>query len=295
MAGKIKEIRSELFEVSSIVAGIDFPEDVAEPEYTYLTQKFNKILKEINRILNCAKSSDILRQGVKVAIVGRPNVGKSSLFNALLNLDRAIVTDIAGTTRDIIKENLDLGVSITLIDTAGIREEENIDKVEEIGIEYSKQSASEADLVLFMYDAKTGLTKEDREIYEIIKNKPNIVIANKIDLIQDGEFKPELENTITLSTYSPDGIETLKEKMKSIICNFSLEDTEFITNKRQQTCLLRCQDSLTRALRAAEVEELQDMIYIDVKSALLSLDEITGEVINDDILNNIFDHFCIGK
>ena len=205
----------------------------------------------------------------------------------MLNLDRAIVTDIAGTTRDIIKENLDLGVAITLIDTAGIREEENIDKVEEIGIEYSKQSASEADLVLFMYDAKTGLTKEDREIYEII--------ANKIDLIQDGEFKPELENTITLSTYSPDGIETLKEKMKSIICNFSLEDTEFITNKRQQTCLLRCQDSLTRALRAAEVEELQDMIYIDVKSALLSLDEITGEVINDDILNNIFDHFCIGK
>ena len=296
LAGKIKEIRSELFEVSSrIVAGIDFPEDVAEPEYTYLTQKFNKILKEINRILNCAKSSDILRQGVKVAIVGRPNVGKSSLFNALLNLDRAIVTDIAGTTRDIIKENLDLGVAITLIDTAGIRKEENIDKVEEIGIEYSKQSGSEADLVLFMYDAKTGLTMEDREIYEIIKNKPNIVIANKIDLIQDGEFKPELENTITLSTYSPDGIETLKEKMKSIICNFSLEDTEFITNKRQQTCLLRCQDSLTRALRAAEVEELQDMIYIDVKSALLSLDEITGEVINDDILNNIFDHFCIGK
>ena len=106
---------------------------------------------------------------------------------------------------------------------------------------------------------------------------------------------PEFDNTITLSTYSKDGIEKLKEQLKNIICDFSLEDTEFITNKRQQTCLLRCKESLTRALRAAEIEELQDMIYIDVKSALISLDEITGEVINDDILNNIFDHFCIGK
>lgn len=296
LAEKINEIKSELFEVASkIVAGIDFPEDVNEPEYSYLIEEFNKILKEINRILNCAKSSDILRQGVKVAIVGRPNVGKSSLFNALLNLDRAIVTDIAGTTRDVIKENLDLGVAITLIDTAGIRGNENIDKVEEIGIEYSKQSASAADLVLFMYDAKTGLTKEDKEIYEIVKHKPNIVIANKIDLIDLKKFTPELNNTVTLSTYSTNGIEELKENIKNIICDFSLEDTEFITNKRQQTCLLRCKESLTRALRAAEVEELQDMIYIDVKSALLSLDEITGEVINDDILNNIFDHFCIGK
>ena len=296
LADKIKELRSELFNVSSrIVAGIDFPEDVAEPQYSYLISEFNKILKEINRILDCAKSSDILRQGVKVAIVGRPNVGKSSLFNALLNLDRAIVTDIAGTTRDVIKENLDLGVAITLIDTAGIREEENLDKVEEIGIEYSKQSASEADLVIFMYDAKCGLTKEDREIFDIIKYKPHIVIANKIDLVEEGAFVPEFENTITLSTYSKDGIEKLKEQLKNIICDFSLEDTEFITNKRQQTCLLRCKESLTRALRAAEIEELQDMIYIDVKSALISLDEITGEVINDDILNNIFDHFCIGK
>ena len=296
LADKIKELRSELFNVSSrIVAGIDFPEDVAEPQYSYLISEFNKILKEINRILDCAKSSDILRQGVKVAIVGRPNVGKSSLFNALLNLDRAIVTDIAGTTRDVIKENLDLGVAITLIDTAGIREEENLDKVEEIGIEYSKQSASEADLVIFMYDAKCGLTKEDREIFDIIKDKPHIVIANKIDLVEEGAFVPEFENSITLSTYSKDGIEKLKEQLKNIICDFSLEDTEFITNKRQQTCLLRCKESLTRALRAAEIEELQDMIYIDVKSALISLDEITGEVINDDILNNIFDHFCIGK
>lgn len=296
LATKIREIKKELFEtLSRIIAGIDFPEDVVEPEYSYLIERFKHALNEINKILACAKSSDILRQGIKVAIVGRPNVGKSSLFNALLNLDRAIVTDIAGTTRDVIKENIDLGVAVTLIDTAGIREDDNIDKVEEIGIEYSKQSAQDADLVLFLYDAKTGLTQEDKEIYEIIKDKPHIVVANKIDLVDIDNFKEEFENTAKLSTYSKDGLEDLKEKIKNIICNFSLEDTEFITNKRQQSCLLKSKESLERALRASEVGELQDMISIDVKSALLALDEITGEVITDEILNNIFDHFCIGK
>ena len=296
LAKKINEIKAEIFETASrIVAGIDFPEDVAEPEYSYLIERFNSSLKQINSILDCAKASDILRQGVKVAIVGRPNVGKSSLFNALLNLDRAIVTDIAGTTRDVIKENLDLGVAVTLIDTAGIRDDENIDKVEEIGIEYSKQSAQDADLILFLYDANAGLTDEDKQIYDIIKDKTHIVVANKIDLLGEKEFIPQFENTAKLSTYSKDGLEDLKSKMKSIVCNFSLEDTEFITNKRQQSCLLRCKESLEQALTAAESEELQDMIYIDLKSALLSLDEITGEVITDDILNNIFDHFCIGK
>ncbi len=294
LASKITEIKGEIFETTSrIVAGIDFPEDVTEPEYSYLIERFTASLNEIDKILASAKSSDILRQGIKVAIVGRPNVGKSSLFNALLNLDRAIVTDIAGTTRDIIKENLDLGVAVTLIDTAGIREDENIDKVEEIGIEYSKQSAQEADLILFLYDANAGLTDEDNEIYEIIKDKTHIVVANKIDLVEN--FIEEIPNTAKLSTYSKDGLEDLKEKMRTFVCQISPEDTEYITNKRQQECLKRSSEALKQALAAAQTEELQDMIYIDLKSALLALDEITGEVITDDILNNIFDHFCIGK
>lgn len=295
LATKINEIKGEIFETASrIVAGIDFPEDVTEPEYSYLIDRFTRSISEIDKILACAKSSDILRQGVKVAIVGRPNVGKSSLFNALLNLDRAIVTDIAGTTRDIIKENLDLGVAVTLIDTAGIREDKNIDKVEEIGIEYSKQSAQDADLNLFLYDSSVGMTDDDYEIYNIIKDKIHIVVANKIDLIND-EFCEILPNTAKLSTVSKDGLDDLKDKMKNIICNFSLDETEFITNKRQQHCLSRCKESLERALIAARTNELQDMIYIDLKASLLALEEITGEVITDDILNNIFDHFCIGK
>ncbi len=297
LAKKIKEIREDIFNViSRIVAGIDFPEDVSEVEYPYLIENFEKFLKEINNILSFAKSSDIMRQGVKVAIVGRPNVGKSSLFNALLNLNRAIVTDIAGTTRDVIKENIDLGVAVTLIDTAGIRESESVDKVEEIGIEYSKQSAMEADLILFIYDLSSGFTSEDEKIYKIIKDKKHIVIANKVDLSADCQSFPYKEQEyLKLSTLTGEGLEGLKDKITSSVLDFSLEDTEFITNQRQQGCLIKCRESLEMALEAAKRNELQDMIFIDLKSALLSLDELTGEVITDEILDNIFNHFCIGK
>lgn len=295
LSKKIDEIKRDIFEVASrIVAGIDFPEDVAEPDYSYLTEQFEKSLNEINNILECAKTSDILRQGIKIAIAGCPNVGKSSLFNTLLNLDRAIVTDIAGTTRDVLKENLDLGLPVTLIDTAGIRDSENVDKVEEIGIEYSKQSLDEADLILFVYDASVGFNNNDSDIYNLISSKKHIVIANKIDV--DGcKINENLENSIKISTITKNGVEELKQKIKDIVCEFSTEETEFITNKRQQHCLERCKTYLQKAIEGAKRCELQDMIYIDLKSALLSLDEITGEVINDEILDNIFNHFCIGK
>ena len=288
---KIKEIREDIFNVlSKIVAGIDFPEDVAEPEYEYLIEEFEKALNKINTILASAKASNVQRQGIKIAIVGKPNAGKSSLFNTLLNVERAIVTDIAGTTRDVLKETLDWDVAITLIDTAGIRDNKEVGKVEEIGIEYSKQSADEADLVLFLYDAAKGMDNEDKAILDLIKDKNHIIIANKCDLIKERK-----NDIFYLSTQTKEGLEELKEKIKQAAYNFSLEDTEFVTNNRQQDCLVKCRESLTQALEAAKIHQLQDLISIDLKSALLFLDEITGEVITDDILNNIFDHFCIGK
>lgn len=294
LAQKIRDIKKDIFEVTSrIVAGIDFPEDVTEPNYSYLIENFEKSLKEINKILNNAKSSNILRQGIKIAIAGRPNVGKSSLFNALLNLNRAIVTDIAGTTRDIISETIDLGLPVTLVDTAGIRNDQCIDKVEEIGIEYSKQTVQDSDLILFLYDASAGLTKEDETIYETIKNKKHIVIANKIDIAQNQASL--LKNTLEISAITKIGLDKLKEKIKNIVLDFNTEDLEFVTNQRQQTCLVRCKNALENALEGAKNNQLQDMIYIDLKSALLCLDEITGEVITDEILDNIFNHFCIGK
>lgn len=291
LSTKIKEIRKDIFDVlSKIVAGIDFPEDVAEPEYDYIISEFEKALNKINSILASANSSNIMRQGIKIAIVGKPNVGKSSLFNTLLNVERAIVTDIAGTTRDVLKETLDWDVAITLIDTAGIRDNEEVDKVEEIGIEYSKQSADEADLVIFLYDISKGMDDEDKAILDLIKDKNHIVIANKCDLVKERK-----DDIFYLSTETKEGLDELKNKIKEASYNFSLEDTEFITNNRQQDCLVKCKESLTQALEAAKIHELQDLISIDLKSALLFLDEITGEVITDDILNNIFDHFCIGK
>lgn len=291
LAQKVNEIKKDIFEtLSKIVAGIDFPEDVKEPEYEDLIKDFENQIDKIDKILANAKSSNIMRQGIKVAIAGKPNVGKSSLFNTLLSLDRAIVTEIAGTTRDVLTETLDLGIPVTLIDTAGIRDDENIDKVEEIGIEYSKQAAKEADLVLFMYDLSKGLSDTDNAILNFVKEKKHLIIANKCDLSNE---KPE--NTICISAKNQIGIDKLKQEIKNIIMEFSVEDTEFITNNRQQNCLEKARESLLQAYMAAKVNELQDLISIDVKQALLCLDEITGEVITDDILNNIFENFCIGK
>ena len=292
LAEKVKEIRAEIFTVlSRIVAGIDFPEDVAEPEYSYLIENFERIIKEIDKILEGAKSSNIMRQGLKIAIVGRPNVGKSSLFNTLLNLERAIVTDIAGTTRDVLRENLDWDVPITLIDTAGIRDTQNVDRVEEIGIEYSKEAVEEADFIIFIYDSHAGYCAEDKEIFKLLEGKEYIIAANKIDL----GAKEIIKDALPISTYTKEGLEELKNRIKKYSYNFSNEDMEFTTNIRQQNCLESCRESLMNALVSARNHELQDLISIDLKSSLLFLDEITGEVITDEILNNIFEHFCIGK
>ena len=289
---KINEIRNEIFEVlSRITAGIDFPEDVAEPEYSYLIDKFENIINEIDKILYNANTSNILRQGISIAIVGKPNVGKSSLFNALLSLDRAIVTDIAGTTRDVLKETLDLGIPVTLIDTAGIRgvsEDEN--KVEAIGIEYSKQSLNEADLVIFVYDATQGIQQEDEEILSLAKEKNHIILANKSDLITEKK-----EDVVYISAQTGEGVEDLKKALTKKVCNIELDDLDFVTNSRQQACLSRARASLDQALLGASIQELQDLISIDVKASLLALDELTGELITDELLDNVFEHFCIGK
>ena len=292
----INDIRNQIFEVlSKITAGIDFPEDVKEPEYEYLINSFNEIITAIDKILSGADTSNIFRQGASVAIVGKPNVGKSSLFNALLSLDRAIVTDIAGTTRDVLRETLDLGIPVTLIDTAGIRDDgggvNEVNKVEQIGIEYSKQSIEEADLVLFVYDASKGMDDDDKEILGLLKDKKYILIANKSDL---GTEKKE-ENSLCLSALNGNGIVELKQELTKKVCDINPDSLEFVTNTRQQECLRKARNSIEQALLASQLRELQDLISIDVKSAILALDELTGELITDDILNNIFDHFCIGK
>ena len=292
LSQKISEIYQMLFDIlSKIIAAVDFPEDVAEPEYSYLEEKLQAVIAEIKKVSAFSKSSDVLRQGVKVAIAGKPNVGKSSLFNALLNFERAIVTDTAGTTRDAIREMLDIdGIPVTIIDTAGLRDEKEADKIEKIGMDFTKKCIDESDAVLFLFDSQTGMTDVDKEIFKLTNGKPCLKIATKFDL-----SCKKFEDFINISSATGENIDKLKEEIKNLVCSNLEEETEFITNERQQNCLDKALVSCEAALEGVQREELQDLISIDVKTALLQLGEIRGEVVTDDILNNIFEHFCIGK
>ena len=292
LAQQIKNIKSSLFTLySRIIAAVDFPEDVREPEYSYLEEECRKNIDNIDRILKNANASNIMRQGIKIAIAGCPNAGKSSLFNALLNLERAIVTEIPGTTRDVIQESVDIdGIPVTLIDTAGIRDSKDVDKVEAIGIEYTKNCVENADLILFLFDWSKGFDENDALIYELIQDKPHIKIATKADIAEVPN--PEAINISSKTGYN---IEELKEKIKEAVIDKDSMNTEFVTNQRQEECLKHAGAALNNALIAANNRELQDLISIDIKAALIALDEITGEVITDEILENIFEHFCIGK
>ena len=289
---EISKMRERIIEIlAKITASIDFPEDVKEVSYNEIINSLVPIKEKIENILKNAKNHNILREGINISVIGRPNVGKSSLFNALLNLERAIVTDIAGTTRDTIKESFEIrGILATLTDTAGIREDENIDKVEQIGIKQAKNSIAESDIVLLLFDGIEGITKDDREIFELAKGKKSILVATKADI---QEIKHE--NAISISSKTGYNIDKLKNLIYEALIDFNIDDSEFTTNQRQQKSLKDALDFINNALFAAQNEELQDLISIDIKSALVSLGEISGEVINDEILNGIFEKFCIGK
>jgi len=299
LAKHINTLRKELLDLLSIItAAIDFPEEVDEPEYFIIEEKIIFLSAEIDRILKNAESSNLMRNGLKIAFAGKPNVGKSSLFNAMLDIDRAIVTEFAGTTRDIIQEYIDIdGIPAILTDTAGIRD---IDielgtacQIEAIGINMTKNCIESADIVLFAYDLSEGMQQDDIYIYESIKHKNVIKIGTKLDLSPTppviNDFK-EVHVSAKLKT----GLNELKNLIKKIVISEDISD-EFCTNTRQQQCLISCKNSLSNALDACKNQEIQDLISIDLKSALISLGEITGEVVSEEIINNIFDNFCIGK
>lgn len=288
LSQKIYEIKSEITEIfAKITASIDFPEDVKEVSYAEIEEKLNKAKSDIQNILKSARSHNILREGIKITILGNVNVGKSSLFNALLDINRAIVTDIEGTTRDAISETIDInGISATIIDTAGVRE--SCDLVEQIGIDNAKNYAKNADLILCLFDGTKGLSENDKEIFNT--DKPKILVATKKDIKEC-----KIENSINISSKTKEGIEELKSAIYEKIMGVNQIEVDFSTNQRQQGCLKNALDAINRALCACETQELQDLILIDIKSSLLALDEITGEVLTDNILNDIFEKFCIGK
>jgi len=303
LSENIRSMRRQLLElIAHIEAGIDFPEDdIEEITVTIIRKKLEELLGDIRKLIETADTGKIFREGIKTVIIGKPNVGKSSLLNALLQEKRAIVTDVPGTTRDIIEEVVSIrGIPLKLVDTAGIRETE--DFIEKIGVERSKEMFIGADLVLFMTDASTGLTEEDREIIKLIKKKNSLVIINKTDLKKQSDFS-EIErlvgqkDTVEMSLLTGEGLEALEEKIEQLVYagRVFVQDDVMITNIRHKNSLELVQQSLEEAVNTINADMPVDCVAIDLKAAWEALGEITGETVSEDLIDQIFSQFCIGK
>lgn len=293
---KIKKVRDIIVELmANIEVNIDFPEyeDALEITLENLPPKLNTIKQELESLLDEAKIGKLISDGIKVAIVGKPNVGKSSILNHLLQENKAIVTDIAGTTRDIVEGEIELkGIRLKFIDTAGIRETKDI--VEKIGVDKSFQIIDEADLIIHVLNNNEELTNDDKEINEKIKNKTHITFVNKCDLENVLEIK---NNYVTGNTLTDDGLEDLKNKIVEL---FDLEkintsNLEIVSSARAINLIKEALKHIENALNNVNSEIPVDMLAIDIKAAWDSLGEITGESYQDELLDTLFSKFCLGK
>lgn len=300
---RIKEIRKKLVDILvDITVNIDYPdEDIEEITYDKLAKGLSEAAADINVLLESAQTGRIMQEGLAVAIIGKPNVGKSSLMNSLLREGRAIVTEIPGTTRDTIEEQLSIrGIPVRLTDTAGIRQTEDV--IEKIGIEKSKESFNQADLIIFIADSSRKLDPEDIEIMELLNPEKTIIVFNKIDLQQAAE-KEEISRmvpgavVIETSMETQEGIEKIEEQIESMVYGgkVSQSDSVMVTNLRHRNILDRAYKSLKDAAVMTEKGEALEFIEIDVNSAYESLGEIIGETVQDDIINEVFSRFCLGK
>lgn len=303
LAKKIKDLRMNVTEVlAHLEVSIDFAEeDVEEITYQTLEEKALELRSEIKKLYDTAESGKILRDGLKTVIVGKPNVGKSSLLNSILGENRAIVTDIAGTTRDVIEEFVNIkGIPLKIVDTAGIRETEDV--VEKIGVEKSRESFSTADLVIMVLDASRKLSEEDMEILESLKNKKTIVLLNKMDLEPQIELEKieefvNSEDIIKISALKHQGIEELQDKIEAMVYHGSVKNSSnlMITNSRHKDALFKAYESINDAISAIEQRMPYDFIEVDFKNIWDYLGYINGDTVREDLLDTIFANFCIGK
>jgi tRNA modification GTPase len=299
---KIKEIRAEiLYHTAFIETALDDPEHISVDGYgEKLKITVNYLLEELDKLIKSSDNGRMIKEGIKTVIVGKPNAGKSSLLNVLVGEDRAIVTDIAGTTRDVLEESISLhGISLNIMDTAGIRDTEDV--VEKIGVNKAKEQASEADLIIYVVDASRELDQNDFDIMEMICNKKSIILLNKSDLatvvtkdmIQSHIDKPMIE----ISAKEESGIEELEVTLKNMFFDgkISFNDEVYITNIRHKTALLNAYESLQKVIYSIENDMPEDFYSIDLLDAYESLGSITGETIGEDLVNEIFSKFCMGK
>ncbi len=301
LSKEIDRLRAEALNVLALIEyAVDFTEDDEEPDETIpprVKAGIEGLINEVDTLIASADEGKLIREGLNIVIVGKPNVGKSSLMNILLNEKRAIVTDIAGTTRDVIEEYINLdGIPVRIIDTAGIRETEDV--VEKIGVERSKEKINQADLVIFMLDTSRELDDEDRDIINYIKDKKYLVLLNKVDLerkIDLDELK-DLENKIEISAKEALGIDRLKDEIKNLFFSGKIDSESLIvTNTRHKQALYRATENLNQGLNGMNRNEFLDLVSIYVTSALKALGEITGAEVEEDVVNKIFAEFCCGK
>jgi tRNA modification GTPase len=309
---EIKIVRLKLRELTTrLVAGIDFPEEVGELDLSDIQSITDESIARLETLAKTARSGRYLREGLKLAIVGRPNAGKSSLLNALLNFERAIVTDVPGTTRDSIEEPVDVnGVPVILIDTAGVRATE--DEIEQIGIERSKKAIDEAELVVFLIDGQKGVGDEEEVIAQILLDcgKSFLPVVNKSDLIAGGNFSLNAGKLLTsalskdmcahepikISASRGDGLEDLKQLIERwALSDQSLQELGGSLNQRQGELCLKSIESLKGLKIAAQSGLPQDCLVTDLRGALDALDELSGDSVTEEVISEVFANFCIGK
>ena len=303
LSKEIKEIKQEILDVLvNIEVTIDYPEyDTPDVQKKEIQEMLESVKQRLSKLEESFDNGKIIKEGIKTAIIGKPNAGKSSLLNAILKENRAIVTDIEGTTRDTIEECITVkGIPLKLVDTAGIRDAK--DEVEKIGIQKSIEEAKNADLVIAIFDSSKELSKEDIEILELIKERPAIILLNKSDLISkidenDVILKGIKANIIKISAKNKNGIEDLYEKIAEMFSldEINLDNEVLITNIRHKNIISKAIENVKKANEAINTDMPIDIITIYIKEIMEDLGEITGEYVTEDIINEIFSKFCLGK
>lgn len=308
--GKLSEniaaIREKaLLFAANISATADFPEEIEEMSYSELSDKANDIETALDKLISGFDTGKMLKEGILTVIAGRPNVGKSSILNALLREERAIVTDIPGTTRDVIEEYANIGgISLRIMDTAGIRE--GADEVEKIGIKRAFENMEKADLCLFVVDCSSKITSEDMEIFNKIRDKKYIVLLNKSDLNLSKNREEEIKTALgadekyIVSTSVPKGKERDIAELEDKICEMFLRggfdpSEVYITNERQRGALIRAKEAADRISEGIAVSSPTDLLYVDLEDLIFALGEIAGETVQDEIIDSVFANFCVGK
>ena len=295
----IENFRNRLMNLlSSIEVNIDYPEyyDIEVVTKEKIKSNLDEMQQELEKLIKESNDSKIIKNGIKTVIIGKPNVGKSSILNKLLEQDKAIVTDIAGTTRDIVEGEIYLnGILLNIIDTAGIRE--TADKVEKIGVTKSLDAMKNADLVIVVLNSNEKLAKEDKEILEQSANKTRIVVLNKNDLPKQIDLPVNIENVIETNTNSSAGIATLKDKIKEMfnLGEISNKDYTYLSNARQISLAKKAYKNMEDASNALKEDMPVDLIAIDLKECFDTLGEIIGVTYSDEIIDNLFENFCVGK